>query len=35
MSLSYCRSRERDVGDGKYKKDSSECLVPMHFGGIV
>jgi hypothetical protein len=27
----YCRGRERDVRDGKDKKDSSEYLVLMHF----
>jgi hypothetical protein len=32
MSLSYhFRAGERNVDDGKYKKDLSDCLVLTHF----
>ena len=29
--LYYCRSRERDVGDGKDEKDLSDSRLPTHF----
>jgi hypothetical protein len=31
MHRRLCNAREREVDDGKKKKDSSDCLVPTNF----
>jgi len=30
----YCRSREREVDNGKYEEDLSDYLVPSHLRGM-